>query len=51
MKERDYVHLLERGAKKGLGTAYLDGFRYASETLHPSVFVQMDADLQHPPRA
>jgi len=49
MKGRDYVHLLERGGKKGLGTAYLDGFRYAKETLHPSVFVQMDADLQHPP--
>jgi dolichol-phosphate mannosyltransferase len=48
MKERDYVHILERGGKKGLGTAYLDGFRYAKETFHPSVFVQMDADLQHP---
>lgn len=47
--ERSYVHLLERGEKKGLGTAYLDGFRHARETLHPSVFVQMDADLQHPP--
>lgn len=48
-KECSYVHLLERGEKKGLGTAYLDGFRHARETLHPSVFVQMDADLQHPP--
>lgn len=49
MGGRDYVHLLERGSKKGLGTAYLDGFRYAREMLNPSVFVQMDADLQHPP--
>lgn len=49
MKQHDYVHILERGAKKGLGTAYLDGFRYARETLHPEVFVQMDSDLQHPP--
>jgi dolichol-phosphate mannosyltransferase len=49
MKDHDYVHILERGSKKGLGTAYVDGFRYARDTLHPSVFVQMDADLQHPP--
>lgn len=49
MKEHDYVHILERGSKKGLGTAYLDGFRYAIESLDPSIFVQMDSDLQHPP--
>jgi dolichol-phosphate mannosyltransferase len=49
MEDHDYVHLLERGAKKGLGTAYLDGFRYAIQSLDPSVFVQMDSDLQHPP--
>lgn len=33
----------------GLGTAYLDGFRRAVETLDPTFFVQMDSDLQHPP--
>jgi dolichol-phosphate mannosyltransferase len=49
MKQLSYVHILERGAKKGLGTAYIDGFRYARDLLHPSVYVQMDADLQHPP--
>ncbi len=48
-REHGYVHLLERGGKKGLGTAYLDGFRYARDAFHPDVFVQMDADLQHPP--
>jgi dolichol-phosphate mannosyltransferase len=49
MKEHDYVHLLERGGKKGLGTAYLDGFRLAIETIDPAIFIQMDSDLQHPP--
>ncbi len=49
MEQHPFVQVLERGAKKGLGTAYLDGFRYARDTLHPEVFVQMDADLQHPP--
>jgi dolichol-phosphate mannosyltransferase len=49
MKEHDWVHLLERGGKKGLGTAYLDGFRTAISTIDPVIFVQMDSDLQHPP--
>jgi dolichol-phosphate mannosyltransferase len=49
MKEHDFVHILQRGSKKGLGTAYLDGFREAIATMDPSVMVQMDSDLQHPP--
>jgi dolichol-phosphate mannosyltransferase len=49
MGEHEHVHLLERGGKKGLGTAYLDGFRNAIETIDPVVFIQMDSDLQHPP--
>ena len=49
MKVNSFVHILERGAKKGLGTAYLDGFRHGRATLNPDIFVQMDSDLQHPP--
>lgn len=49
MKAHEFVHLLERGSKKGLGTAYLDGFAEAIPSLDPSAFVQMDSDLQHPP--
>ena len=41
--------LLERDGKKGLGTAYIDGFRRVIEGIDPEVVVQMDADLQHPP--
>ena len=43
------VHLLAREAKKGIGSAYIDGFREAIETLHPDVLLEMDADMQHPP--
>ena len=35
VKQYDYVHLLEREGKMGLGTAYIDGFRLAIETIHP----------------
>ena len=41
--------LLEREGKKGLGTAFIQGFRSVIEGLDPDVIVQMDADLQHPP--
>jgi dolichol-phosphate mannosyltransferase len=41
--------LLLREGKKGLGTAYIEGFRRVVEGTDAGVFVQMDADLQHPP--
>lgn len=47
--EHEHIHLLERPEKRGIGTAYLDGFREAIAKIDPTVFVQMDADLQHPP--
>lgn len=42
------VFLLQRGAKQGLGTAYVDGMRWALEHGYEAV-VQMDADLSHNP--
>jgi dolichol-phosphate mannosyltransferase len=48
-RRNPWVHLLERGRKAGLGTAYQQGFRHAISLVDPTVFVQMDADLQHPP--
>ncbi len=42
------VHLLIRGGKAGLGTAYVAGFRYAIEKGYDYV-VEMDADLSHEP--
>lgn len=42
------VFLLQRGAKRGLGTAYVEGIRWALDHGYESV-VQMDADLSHNP--
>lgn len=42
------VHVLHRGGKLGLGTAYLDGFRWAIARAYDWVF-EMDADFSHDP--
>ncbi|MGH2567648.1 MAG: polyprenol monophosphomannose synthase [Bacteroidota bacterium] len=42
------VHLLERSAKLGLGTAYVAGFKFALERGYDVVF-EMDADFSHDP--
>ncbi len=42
------VHLLQRPAKLGLGSAYCQGFLWALERSY-EVLVQMDADLSHDP--
>jgi len=42
------IHILNRPGKMGLGTAYVDGFRYALERGYDYVF-EMDADFSHDP--
>ena len=42
------VHLLQREAKLGLGTAYVAGFRWALQRNYTHV-IQMDADFSHHP--
>jgi len=42
------VHVLHREGKRGLGTAYLTGFRWALERGYDYVF-EMDADFSHDP--
>jgi dolichol-phosphate mannosyltransferase len=42
------LHCLHRPGKMGLGTAYVDGFRYALERDFDLVF-EMDADFSHDP--
>jgi dolichol-phosphate mannosyltransferase len=42
------VHVLHREGKRGLGTAYLSGFRWALEHNYDYVF-EMDADFSHDP--
>ncbi|HID95339.1 MAG TPA: polyprenol monophosphomannose synthase [Candidatus Latescibacteria bacterium] len=42
------IHLLRRQKKMGLGSAYVDGFKYALQNGYELIF-EMDADLSHNP--
>ncbi len=42
------IHLIRRPGKMGLGTAYVEGFKYAISRKFDLVF-EMDADLSHSP--
>ncbi|MEM7161280.1 MAG: polyprenol monophosphomannose synthase [Bacteroidota bacterium] len=46
--ELEEVHLLQRSGKNGLGTAYIDGFRWALSREYDFIF-EMDADFSHNP--
>src|ERR1017187_6925118 len=43
------IKLIERKGKFGLGTAYVDGFKYALEHGYDYIF-EMDADFSHDPK-
>jgi dolichol-phosphate mannosyltransferase len=43
------VHVMHREGKQGLGTAYIDGFRWALERDYAYV-LEMDCDFSHHPR-
>lgn len=42
------IHLIERSGKLGLGTAYIEGFKYGLKKGYKYLF-EMDADFSHPP--
>lgn len=44
----DRVHVIHRAGKLGLGTAYLEGFRWGIERGYDWIF-EMDADFSHDP--
>jgi dolichol-phosphate mannosyltransferase len=48
-KKRKTLHLIQQGEKRGLGNAYVVGFKYAVSKLHADAVMEMDADGQHPP--
>lgn len=50
-EEEPRLHVLQRPAKRGLGTAYVEGFRYALRETTAPVVLQMDADFSHDPAA
>ncbi|MFH0764963.1 MAG: polyprenol monophosphomannose synthase [Calditrichota bacterium] len=43
------IHLLKRPGKMGLGSAYIEGFKFALRNGYHYIF-EMDADLSHDPR-
>ena len=47
-KEDLRIHLIRRAGKMGLGTAYVEGFRFAIAQRYDYVF-EMDADFSHNP--
>ncbi len=48
MKIEPRVHILKRAGKLGLGSAYVEGFKYAIREKYDLIF-QMDADFSHNP--
>jgi len=49
MEEREGLQIIQQGKKKGLGNAYVVGFKYAMDKLGADAVMEMDADGQHPP--
>ncbi len=45
----DQLFILERAGKLGLGTAYIEGFKYALKRQYKYIF-EMDADFSHNPK-
>jgi dolichol-phosphate mannosyltransferase len=45
------LSVLERRAKLGLGSAYVEGFTWGLQNTEASLLAQMDADFSHDPRA
>jgi len=49
-KEYNNLRLHLNKEKKGIGYAYVVGFRHAIKELDADVVIEFDADLQHPPK-
>lgn len=50
-ESKPWVRILVRENKRGIGSAYQDGFKEAVSQAGASILVEMDADLQHPASA
>ena len=48
-ESRNDIYLITRDGKLGLGTAYIEGFKWAIQN-HYDIVIQMDADLSHDPK-
>lgn len=50
LKQYKTLHFINRLKKAGRGSAVLAGFAYAKKTIHPDIYIEMDADLSHQPK-
>ena len=48
-ESRNDIFLITRDGKLGLGTAYIEGFKWATQNNY-DIVIQMDADLSHDPK-
>jgi len=46
----DFIHMVVEEKKRGLGAAYVFGFKHALANIKPDVLLEMDADFQHDPK-
>ncbi len=44
------IHLIQRTGERGLGLAYIDGFKFVLNNLNSEFVFEMDADFSHNPR-
>ncbi len=49
MKDIHRIHILKRAGKLGLGSAYVEGFKFAIQNKYDIIY-QMDADFSHDPK-
>ena len=49
MQDNPRIHLIEREGKLGLGSAYVEGFKFAIKNKYDLIY-QMDADFSHDPK-
>lgn len=49
IEQNPKVHIIKRQSKLGLGTAYVEGFRYALKNEYDYI-IEMDADFSHNPK-
>lgn len=50
-KNNSCLHLIKRSSKLGLGTAYIQGFKWALKDPNIQYIFQMDADFSHDPNS
>lgn len=50
LKQNKAVHLIRRRGRRGLGLAYIDGFRFVLNHLDADYIFEMDADFSHNPQ-